>query len=283
MLALVLGLAAGLTYGVADFTGGFASRRAPLLSVLLLSQVCGTALLLASFPLLNEGAVSVEALGWGAAAGLAGAGGVTLLYRGLSRGRMSIVAPITSVNAASIPVLYGLITGERPSGIALIGVAISLTAIAFVSRTPERDDVARTKLTQDPASIDALGAGTCFGFFFIFLAFSPGDSSMWPLAGARIASLLAFCIAALIARAPIRTLAGSMWLIAAAGILDVAANLFYLLATREGLLSLVAVLTSLYPAATVLLARFVLHERLVRLQLAGLGLAASGVTLIALG
>ena len=133
MLALALGLAAGLTYGVADFTGGLASRRAPLVTVLFVSQLFGTLLLLASLPFMTDGSATPDAIGWGAAAGLAGAAGVTLLYRGLARGRMSVVAPVTSVNAASIPVVYGLATGERPGAVALTGVAIALTAITFVS------------------------------------------------------------------------------------------------------------------------------------------------------
>ena len=138
-------------------------------------------------------------------------------------------------------------------------------------------------MLRDPALLDAIGAGMCFGLFFIFLSFSPSDSSMWPLVGARSASLTAFTIAAIVTRAGIRTPKGSFALIVAAGVLDFAANLLYLLATREGLLSLVAVLTSLYPAATVLLARFVLKEKLTTTQLLGLALAAAGVTLIALG
>ena len=125
MLALVLGLAAGLTYGVADFTGGLASRRAPLVTVLFVSQLFGTCLLLISLPFMTDGSPTPDAIGWGAAAGLAGAAGVTLLYRGLTRGRMSVVAPVTSVNAASIPVIYGLATGERPGVVALTGVAIA--------------------------------------------------------------------------------------------------------------------------------------------------------------
>ena len=283
MLALVLGLAAGLTYGVADFTGGLASRRAPLVSVLFISQLFGTCLLLVSFPLLTDGSPTPEAIGWGAAAGLAGASGVTLLYRGLSRGRMSVVAPVTSVNAASIPVVYGLATGERPGAVALVGVVIALTAITFVSRAGDDPGARETSMLRDPALLDAIGAGLCFGLFFIFLSFSPSDSSMWPLAGARIASLAAFTVAAVATRTSIRTPQGSLLLIAAAGVLDAGANVFYLLSTREGLLSLVAVLTSLYPAATVLLARVVLKERLVRTQLVGLALAATGVVLIALG
>jgi drug/metabolite transporter (DMT)-like permease len=282
VLALVLGLAAGLTYGVADFTGGLASRKAPLVTVLLVSQLFGTLLLLAALPFMTVGTPGSSALGWGAAAGLAGAGGVTLLYRGLSRGRMSVVAPVTSVNAASIPVIYGLIIGERPGPIALIGVAIALVAIAFVSRSGEVPEEGRTRLRDDAALLDAIGAGTCFGLFFIFLSFAPADSSMWPLVGARVASLICFVVAALATRSSMRPPTGAIGIVAAAGVLDVAANLLYLLATREGLLSLVAVLTSLYPAATVILARVVLRERLVRIQLVGLALAGTGVVLIAL-
>ena len=281
MLALVLGLAAGLTYGVADFTGGLASRRAPLVQVLFISQIFGTVFLLASLPFMIDGNPTFESVGWGAAAGFAGASGVTLLYRGLSRGSMSVVAPVTSVNAASIPVIYGLATGERPGAVSLAGVVIALAAILFVSRAG--DDSESPGLLKNPALLDAIGAGLCFGLFFIFLSSAPSESSMWPLVGARVASLLAFAVAAVVTRSSLRTPAGSLALIATAGVLDVAANLFYLLATREGLLSLVAVLTSLYPAATVLLARFVLKERLVPAQIAGLVLAAAGVTLIALG
>lgn len=282
MLALVLGLGAGLVYGVADFVGGLASRRAPLLPVLLISQLFGTLLLLAAFPFVVDGDASTSALGWGAAAGIAGAAGVTLLYRGLSLGRMSIVAPSASVNAASLPVIYGLATGERPGALAILGVLVALAAIALVSRAAESPEEIEGGLLRQPGLLDGLGAGVCFGLFFIFLSFAPSDSSLWPLVGARVASLSVFVAAAVVTRAAVRPPTGSLRLIAGAGLLDVLANLIYLLATREGLLSLVAVLTSLYPAATVLLARVLLKERLVRIQLVGLGLAAVGVTLIAL-
>ena len=281
MLALVLGLGAGIVYGVADFVGGLASRRSPLLPVLLVSQLFGTSLLLVAFPFVVSGSATSLALGWGAAAGVAGAGGVALLYRGLARGRMSIVAPVTSVNAASLPVIWGLATGERPGALAITGVVISLTAVALVSWSGESVAEPRRRWIDEPGLLDAIGAGTCFGFFFIFLSFSPDDSSLWPLVGARVASLTTFALVAATTRTAVRPPPHSLRLIAAAGLLDVLANLLYLLATREGLLSLVAVLTSLYPASTVLLARVVLQERMQRLQLVGLALAAAGVTLIA--
>jgi drug/metabolite transporter (DMT)-like permease len=281
VLALVLGLGAGIVYGVADFVGGLASRRSPLVSVLLISQIFGTTILLVAFPFISEGDPTGRALGWGAAAGAAGAIGVAFLYRGLACGRMSIVAPITAVNAAALPVVFGLAKGERPGTIALTGAVLSLVAIAFVSSSGPVGDRGRRKVLDEPGLVDALSAGIGFGFFFIFLSFAPDDSSMWPLAGARVSSLSLLALTALVTRSPVRTPTGVLPLIAAAGMLDVAANLLYLLATREGLLSLVAVLTSLYPVSTVVLARLVLDERLGRVQLFGLVLAASGVTMIA--
>lgn len=282
MVALILGLGAGIVYGVADFIGGLSSRRAPLVPVLLVSQLLGTTLLLVAFPFVTEGRPSVRTLAWGAAAGIAGAGGVAFLYKGLAAGRMSVVAPITAVNAAALPVLYGLARGERPGTAALMGSIVSLVAVGLVSSSGPQGVPRRSRSLREPGVIEALCAGTFFGGFFIFLSFPPADSSLWPLAGARTASLSLFAIAALVTRTPLKTPPGSLPLIAAAGILDVAANLLYLLATREGLLSLVAVLTSLYPASTVLLARLVLQESLTRVQVLGLALAATGVTLIAL-
>jgi drug/metabolite transporter (DMT)-like permease len=282
LVALVLGLGAGIVYGVADFVGGLATRRAPLVPVLLLSQLCGTGLLLVAFPFVTDGSPSAAALGWGAAAGVSGAAGVAFLYRGLARGRMSIVAPITSVNAAALSVVFGLVSGERPGALAMIGAVVALVAVGFVSSTGSGNEAGLKRVLGDPGVVDALRAGMCFGLFFIFLSYAPDDSSLWPLAGARFASVLLFVVVAIVTRTRISIPPGSFGMIAAAGLLDVAANLLYLLATREGLLSLVAVLTSLYPASTVLLARVVLNERLVRTQMAGLAMAAVGVILIAL-
>ena len=279
-MAIVYSLLAALTYGAADFVGGFVSKRNEVLRVVLLSQIFGTLPLILVFPLVNDGAFSSSALTWGALAGLAGGTGVALLYRGLARGRMSVVAPITSVEAAAVPVLFGLVTGERPSTAALIGVGIALLAVALISMTPEPVGEPKRDGTGIP---EAIGAGFAFAAFFILLDKTGDDTGMWPLLAMRGSSVALLSVGVIATRTTLTPTPGTMWGIIVSGVLDVAANVFYLLSTRHGLLSLVAVITSMYPAATVLLARVFLSERLVRMQIAGLGLAGAGVVLIATG
>lgn len=278
-MAILLGLGAALTYGAADFFGGLSTKRSNEFSVVACSQVIGSALLLAALPFFLDAPFTVEAFGWGLGAGLGGGLGVLLLYRGLALGRMSVVAPTTGVIAASVPVLAGLLLGERPQALSLVGVVVALIAVGLVSASPdhagERGGYSGLR--------EAVGAGVAFGAFFILLSFGGDDSGLWPLVGARVASLGIVVLIALVGHRNLRPAPGSLRLIAAAGILDVTANLLYLGASRVGLLSLVAVLTSMYPGATVVLARFVLHERLHRLQLVGLACSAVGVALIAGG
>lgn len=286
-MGVVLGLAAAVTYGAADFVGGLVSRRTNVLAVVLFSQLWGTALLLAAVPFFGS-VVSAGDLVWGVAAGVAGAAGIVFLYRGLSIGRMTVVAPTTAVEAAIIPVIFGLVGGERPSGVALAGVAVALPAVALVSSSPRRSpgDAGEPSGGEGllPLGLpEALVAGLAFGLFFISLERTGAGSGLWPLVAARGAAMLAVGAVGVLARRSLRPAPGTAPSIAAAGGLDVAANILYLLASRRGLLSLVAVLTSLYPASTVLLARVVLRERLWRVQAAGLVLAGAGVALIALG
>ena len=279
-MAIFLGLAAALTYGAGDFVGGLVSRRAPLFSVVLLSQIAGTALLVASLPFFVDSGPTGSALAWGGASGAAGATGVLFLYKGLASGRMSVVAPITSVEAAVAPVVWGLATGERPSALALAGVVIALVAVLLVAGfEPSAATTPRTGRLA-PGVPEALIAGIAFGAFFILLDGAGDDTSLWPLVGGRSASLTVLTLLVLVRRERISAAPGTRVPIVAAGLLDVAANLLYLLSTREGLLSIVAVLTSLYPASTILLARIVLGERMGRLQVAGLGLAATGVVMM---
>lgn len=284
-MAIVLGLAAALTYGAGDFVGGLVTRRAPLFTVVLLSQVAGTALLFACVPFFVDSGPTASALAWGGASGVAGATGVLFLYKGLAAGRMSVVAPITSVEAAVAPVVWGLATGERPPVVALVGVVVALVAVVLVAGVEpggvageEGDAAPRGRLA--PGVPEALAAGLAFGAFFILLDGAGDETGLWPLVGGRTASLTILTILVLARRERVAAASGTRLPIVAAGVLDVAANLLYLLATREGLLSIVAVLTSLYPASTILLARIVLGERMGRLQVAGLGLAAAGVVMM---
>lgn len=284
-MAIVLGLAAALTYGAADFLGAIATKTTKVFTVVFLSQVLGSGLLLVTLPFFLEAPISAPALGWGALAGVAGAVGVALFYQALAVGRMGAVAPITGVEAAAVPVMFGLITGERPGVLALAGVMVALAAVGLISSSPATTElVTRADAGRLPPGVGlALGAGVAFGAFFILLDQGGDDSGLWPLVGARISSVATIAVALLATKGFERPQRSALPPIAGAGLLDVAANLFFLLATRRGLLSIVAVLTSMYPAATVVLARVVLDERFHRTQLLGLGLAALGVTAMTLG
>jgi drug/metabolite transporter (DMT)-like permease len=282
-MAILLGLAAALTYGAGDFVGGVVTRRAPLFQVVLLSQVAGTALLFAALPFFAQSGPTGAAVAWGGASGVAGATGVLFLYKGLAAGRMSVVAPITSVEAAVVPVLWGLGSGERPPAVALAGVVVALVAVGLVAGFEPGDvagDARGARGRLAPGVAEALAAGLAFGGFFVLLAGAGDGTGLWPLVAGRTASLTILAILVLARREPLAAAPETRLPIVAAGVLDVAANLLYLLATREGLLSIVAVLTSLYPASTILLARIVLGERMGRLQVAGLGLAAAGVVMM---
>ena len=278
-VAALLGLLVAVTYGVGDFFGGLASKRNAPAVVVALSQACGLVLMVILV------AVDGSALVWrdaliGAAAGSVGLVGVILLYRGLANGTMSVVAPVTAVSAAVVPLAWGLVTGDRPSSVALAGVVAALVAVALVSTADAVEDRSATRSDI----VLALVAGTAFGMVFVLLAETDEGSGMWPVLGARVASVTLVSIGVLtILRQPLRPAPGSAHTIAGAGVLDAGANALYLLASREGLLSLVSVLSSLYPAATIVLARFVLHERMNRIQLLGVALALTGVVLIAAG
>jgi drug/metabolite transporter (DMT)-like permease len=280
-MAIILSLCAALTYGAADFIGGLMTKRNDVFRVVLLSQLFGAVPLLLVFLLLNDGSFARDVLPWGVGAGLTGGGGVALLYRGLAIGRMSVVAPITAVLAAAVPVLFGLGTGERLSLSALIGVALAIVAVWFISTVKE--GVGGEPEPRRSGILEALGSGLCFGVFFILLDGVGDDSGMWPLLIMRSTSIVLIAIGLLSARVDLRPTRGTWMGIAGAGSLDVTANVFYLLSTREGLLAIVAVITSMYPAMTVLLARIYLKERFSTIQTAGLGLAAVAITLIAMG
>lgn len=282
-MGVIFSLLSAVTYGAADFFGGFATKRSSVFAVMIVSQMFGSLVLLAALPWFMSVDPTGRALSAGALAGVAGAVGVGFFYKGLSIGRMSVVAPITAVLSACFPVVYGLIGGERPSATALVGVALALAAVGLISSSPEspaepgRVPPSRTGLPH------ALAAGLGFGLFFIFLARGGEDGGSWALVGSRLGSLATMALWAAVLRRPVRPAPGSLLPIIAAGLLDVTANLFYLLSTRHGLLAVVAVVTSMYPASTVVLARVVLGERLHGRQFWGFAVAVSGVTAIALG
>ena len=281
--APLLALLSAVLYGAADFVGGLTSRRAPTMAVVFSSQLAGALALLAMLPLLQPAAVGVADVLWGAAAGCAGGVGVALLYRALAIGTMSVVAPTTAVCAVAIPVAVAIALGERPSGLALSGMALALVAIVLVSQAPETGPT-RDRSQGTQALLIAIGSGIAIGIFFLALARTSHAAGLWPLLAARVASALLIAAMALVTGIKSLRMPRSVLPMAiACGVIDMGANGLYLIATRGGALSIIVTLASLYPASTVLLARIVLHERLGRLQVAGVVACLIAIALIVTG
>jgi drug/metabolite transporter (DMT)-like permease len=244
------------------------------------SQAAALVLLVVGVPL-EGSAVGWDDLGLGALAGGVGVVGILLLYQGLATGAMGVVAPVTAVGAAVVPLAVGLATGERPDPLALLGALVALGAVALVAGGHEEVPGATQERRGRSPLLLAVGAGTAFGLVFVLLGATDEASGFWPLLGGRTVSVTLVGVWLVRSRTPFLPRPGNRLVVVGAGLLDVTANGLYLLAVREGLLSVVAVLSSLYPAATVVLARVVLGERLRPAQLAGLGLGLAGVTMIA--
>jgi len=276
-MSVPFALPAALTYGIADFAGGLATRRASVLTVTAGAQLVGLVALVPAV-LFVPGAVSGAALGIGALAGIAGASGLLLYFRGLAVGPMGVVAPLSAVVGAGLPLLVGLAGGERPGVATVAGLAVALVAIVLAT-AGTRDAVAVRGVLL------GLGAGVGFGLFFVGLDATPPGSGLWPLLAGRAVSVA--LLAGLVVGARLRggeTATRGVWgLVALSGLFDSAANVLFLLATRTGDLGVSAVLVSLYPVVVVLLARIVLHERLTRAQLASAGLALTASALLSLG
>lgn len=276
-MAILLGLLAAVLYGSSDFTGGLAARKAGSLAVNLVGSVVSTALVWVVVAVVPGPGPSVSAVLWGLVGGLGGGVGSLVLYRGLAAGRMSVVGPVSAVGAAAVPVLVGVATGERPGWWAAAGVLVALPAIALVAISgdgPSRDG-ARSGL------LDGLVAGAAFGLMFVALARTGAGSGLWPVASEQIGSLLVIGGAVVATRTRIGLTPRAALVPVLASLAGTAATLAYYYATRFGMLATVAILTSLYPGVTVLLARTVLGERFGPVQRLGLGLCAFAVVAIA--
>jgi len=278
----LLALIAATFYGAADFFGGLTARRGSTVATVLLSQFAGLTLLLIALPFLPAANVSSLDWFWGVIAGLSGGIGVALLYRALAVGTMAVVAPITAVCAAMIPVLVAFALGERLHPSSIVGIALAFGAIALVSQPPARTDVDDSASARSSSSglLLALLAGVVVGLFFLALARTSTGAGMWPLIAARITSVALFGGFALISGRSVRMTRGATTTATVGGILDMLANVFYMLAARIGPLSIVVTLASLYPTGTVILARLVLRERLSRTQILGIACALTAVLLI---
>jgi len=285
-MVYLLALLSAAFYGAADFTGGFASRRAPMFSVVTISQLAGLVSLLVVLPLLGPASPATADFAWGAASGIAGGFGVGLLYRALAIGTMGVVAPTTSVCAVVIPVLSSLLRGERLPPLVLGGIALAVVAIVLLGQESAHPDHPASRPPQYglPSGMwHALASGVAIGCFFLLLAHAKSEAGLWPLVAARLAGIPCFAAIVLATGQSFRLPRGLAWLVIGGGVLDMLANVLYLLATRYKSLAVAMTLVSLYPASTVLLARIVLQERLNRLQMIGMFGALVAVLLIVRG
>jgi uncharacterized membrane protein len=281
VLNVALAVLSGLIWGVGDFAGGKATQRAAALPVVWVSKLVSLPLL-AIYLIATRVPMTPIGLSWGALAGVAGFVGLVLFYRALSAGAMTVVAPVTGVTSAAIPVVVGLVWGERPSGARLLGVGCALLAIALVSIAP-RPPGHRQVVSWRLIGI-ALGSGVGFALFFILLAVAGdaagGPAGLWPIAGSQLSALIIGGLLILIARPGRWPRRLSLRFTLVAGPCDMTANALFLLSTRGGDLSIVAPLAALYPVTTVILALMIDHERLRGVQVAGLAFAVAALVLV---
>lgn len=277
-MGTLLALASALCYGLADFTGGLLARRASFVTVALAGQVGGLTLSLVLAPVVATGTPVAADLGWGALSGVGTGAGMLFLYRGLGRGAMSVVVPISAIGGVALPVLVGVaFLGDHPSALSSIGIALSLPALWLVSQTRRHGE------PTTAAALDGLIAGAGIALQYLALAQAEPRAGLWPVVAGRVAATL--CLVPLVLGARAADGPGPRVLLLAAGPGAIAAMAlsFYLAATREQLLVVAVVLSSLYPAIPVLLGVTALRERLSWKQTLGLVGAAAAIGLLSIG
>ena len=305
MLTAVLGLTGALIFGSADFLGGLAAKRMSSLLVTAVAAASGLAALLLTLPFV-AGVWSPSAVLWGALSGVSGAIAISLLYACLAIGPMSILSPLTAVVSAVVPMTVGLAGGDRLAPIGYWALGLALVAVVLVGFVPERGAVRPSLL----GVLMALGSGTMIGAFMVMIDLTPDDSGLVPLVMNRaVNAAIMFSVVGLLALVALRrrrvlvgagpvtsastpatdaaprersTLAIGLRLAVACGVIDVVANVLLLIGMRAGDLSVMSVLTAMYPAGTILLAAVVLRERIAPVQWLGLALALAAAGMLAL-
>jgi drug/metabolite transporter (DMT)-like permease len=278
VLAAGLALAASVSWGVADYLGGIKSRRIALLAVLAIAQPVGLAAIAIVVAARGEGPPGTTVL-WAVPAALVGTVGITALYRGLATGTVSVVAPVAATGAV-IPVVIGIATGDRPSAVQIVGFPLAIGGVVLASR--ERGDGAgRARIAAGVpwGILAALG----FGGYFVPMHAAAEADFLWATLLFRVTAAVLVLAAVVAVRPSLRVGRADLVGIAAIGILDSTGNLFFAASSSVGLVSVVSVLASLYPAVTVALAWLHLRERIGGAQAVGVAAALGGVVLIAAG
>ena len=276
LAVVVLGLASAIAWGAGDFGGGWTGRRASVYGVAIGVDSIGVVLAIGTAALIGEPIPGTTTLLLAALAGVFAVSGIIGLYQGLAVGRMGVVAPVTGLLAASLPVVVGFVRlGLPPAGV-VVGITAALVAVLLVSRTTDPEG--------RPSGIQyALVGGVGLGFFNIAIGAFPEHAVAWPLAVIKGVGVIVIVAIVLIGRRPWRV-PQSIWpALVATALLDLAGNAFYVLATQAGRLDVAASLSSLYPVTTVILAVLLLHERVSRSHLVGIVMAAIAIVLITSG
>lgn len=299
MLAVLLALAAAAGFGGSDYAAGLAARRASVVRVTVLAETTSAALLLCVVPFISSQAPSLTSVFWGIAAGASGVAGALALYLGFRYAAFNVASSISAVGSAAFSVLAGVALGEQPGALALAGIVLALPAIVAVSvpagepppdsassGPPSDGSGAVVHPGRHPHAIGVvlgLAAGAGFGMFFIGLNEAGSVNDLWPIVISQLAAMVTVTCVAAATRDLRLPPVGARRLSLLTGVLSAVGTSMFFLSTHHGLLAVTAVITSLYPALTIVLARVVSGERLTALRIIGLSLAAVSVTLIAVG
>jgi drug/metabolite transporter (DMT)-like permease len=278
VVALIYSLASAFSWGISDFLGGVTSRRLPVLGVLAVSQPAGLILIAVLIPLIGADPIPADKLLIAFLAGAASLGGLGAFYAAMAMGTVSVVAPIASLGVI-VPVVVGLVRGDAPTAIQLAGLVPAMAGVVILSfeENPEHAAVARRSIVL------AIIAGLGFGVFFTGVDFAAADRPGWAIFAVRVGGVTTVAAALLVARPNLDGVSAAIPVLLTIGFFDVLANALFAVASTKGLLPVVAVGGSMYPAFTVALAHGVLGERLARIQWAGVLLALAGVAMIAAG
>ncbi|HET7247128.1 MAG TPA: EamA family transporter [Streptosporangiaceae bacterium] len=315
MLAVLLALGAAAGYGSSDFAAGLAARQASVVRVTVLAEVTSVALLICVIPFISSRAPSLTSVLWGIAAGASGVTGAMALYLGFRHAAFSVASSVSAVATAAFSVLAGLALGEQPGTLSLAGIALALPAIVAVS-TPARRQATNVvppgRHGQGPVTKErglepaggsrgvvppgrhgtgrhavgvglGLAAGAGFGLFFIGLNEAGSGTDLWPIVVSQVAAMVTVLCVATVTRDLRLPPAGARRLSVLTGAIGATGTAMFFLSTHHGLLAVTAVITSLYPAETILLARLLSGERLTAVRIIGLCLAGASVGLIAAG
>ena len=280
MLGIGLALAASFSWGIGDFIGGMKSRVLPVLVVLAVSQVVGLTWIASVAIVAGEPVPGQREVVLAAISALAGLAGLACFFRAIAIGKMSVVAPVAAM-AAAVPVVVGIASGDRPSSVQVVGMAVALAGAVLASREPVGDGDRAARIAA--GVLLAAASAVLFGLFFLGIDAAAEGGIVWATLVNRITSVSILIAVVLAVRPDLAAARPHAPALAAAGTLDVGANLLLAAAATQGLISLVSVAASLYPAVTVVLARVILHEQMQRIQEVGAAFALGGVVLIAAG